>query len=122
LQPVLVPERLLQGVEVAHAPDSLDGRDPVTFGLERQHGTALHGAAIHQDGTGAALAGVAADMSSGEVQVVPQDVHQQRPRLHLDVMLRAVDGKGDGTGHETVAPSNRGGRGRGDLRGDGARF
>ena len=35
-------------------------------GLHREHRAGLHGDAIQQDGAGAALAGVAADLGAGE--------------------------------------------------------
>ena len=35
------------------------------------------------DHTGAAVAGVAAPVRSGEPQLVPQEMHEQHPRLHL---------------------------------------
>ena len=47
----------------------------------RQHGAGLHRFAVDVDDAGAAVAGVTAPVSSGEPQLIPQEVHEQHARL-----------------------------------------
>ena len=44
----------------------------------------LHGLTIHMDRASAALAGIAADVGTGEPQVLAQQLDEQAARLHLD--------------------------------------
>src|SRR5512147_385658 len=76
LKPMLFPERILHRVQGVAPGQSLDRGDLAPLGLHGQHGTALHRAAVDQDGTGAALRGIAADMGAGEIEVVPERVDQ----------------------------------------------
>ena len=50
-------------------------------GLSGQHGAGFHRPAVDMDDAGAALAGVAADMGAGQVQIFAQEMDQQRPVL-----------------------------------------
>src|SRR5689334_14788730 len=46
LQPVFLPERQLQRVQLSVRSQALDRRDLATFGLHREHGAALDRAAV----------------------------------------------------------------------------
>ena len=58
--------------------------------LQRQHRARLHRLPVHMHHAGAALAGVAAHMGARQMQLLPQQLHQKRPPLNLDIMLLAV--------------------------------
>ena len=56
---------------------AFDGGDVRATGLRGQDVARLDGAPVHDDGAGAALGGVAADMGAGEFEVFAQGLHQQ---------------------------------------------
>src|SRR6478752_3458763 len=95
LQTVLLPEALLQRMQLAGASQALDGADLLSVGLHRQHGARLHRAPVDQYGTGAAVGGVAAHVGAGQAEPAADQVGQQQPRLHLGDLLRAVDREPD---------------------------
>ncbi|MGY3427515.1 hypothetical protein ACVWZW_008019 [Bradyrhizobium sp. F1.13.4] len=75
--------------------DAFDRGDAGAVGLSRQHGAGFDRLAVHMDDAGAALAGVAADMGSGEVEVVAQQLNQQRAVLDVNGNSLAVHGQFD---------------------------
>src|SRR5258708_29954516 len=91
LQAMLVPKSLLQGVQLTVRGHALDRGELLAFGLDGEHGAALDGFSVHQDGASAALAGVAADVSPGEADYVSQVVHEQQPGLNLVLLPVTVD-------------------------------
>jgi len=70
LQAVLVPERLLQRMKLSILGHALDRGEVAAFGLNGEHRAALHRLSIDEDGAGAALARVAADVCAGEADHV----------------------------------------------------
>src|ERR1051326_5910733 len=95
LQAVLIPEGLLDRVELTVFGHAFDGREVAAVGLDREHRAALHGLAVDVDRAGAPLAGVAADVRSGQPDYVADVVHEQQPRLNLVLVLTPVDGDSD---------------------------
>src|SRR5690606_20256649 len=69
LQPVVLAERLLHGMQLAVAGQALNGRDFGAAGLHREQGAALDRDAVDVNDAGAALAGVAADMGAGQPEM-----------------------------------------------------
>ena len=92
---MLVPERLLDRVQLTILGHSLDRLKALALRLDGEHRAALDGLAVDEDRARAALAGVAADVCAGEPQVVAQVVHEQQARLNLVLVPAAVDGGGD---------------------------
>src|SRR5262249_16089605 len=66
-----------------------------TLGLERQHGATLDRLAIDQHGACTALAGVAADMRTGQAQLLAQQFDEQGTRLDVGDLTLPVDGELD---------------------------
>src|SRR5689334_7444836 len=91
LQPVLLPEALLQRVQLAGGGQALDGADLHSVGLYGQHRAGFDRAPVHQHGAGAAVGGVAAHVGPGQAEPAADQVGQQKPRLHLGDLLLAVD-------------------------------
>src|SRR2546427_219216 len=91
LEPVLLPEALLDRMQLAVLREALDRRDGGAVGLDREHRARLHRLAVHEDHARAALARVAADVGSGEPDDLPDVVHQQKARLDLVTRFLAVD-------------------------------
>ena len=52
-------------------------------GLDREDRAGLRAAAVDEDGAGAALARVAADVRAGEAQVLAQEVDEQQARVDV---------------------------------------
>jgi len=76
---VIIAERRLHGVQFVAFCDALDGGDVRARGLAGQHGAGLYRPAIDMDDAGAALAGVAADMGAGQVQIFAQEMDEKGP-------------------------------------------
>jgi hypothetical protein len=89
----MLVESLLQRMQAAvglrHA---FDGKDLAAFSLYRKDGAGLDGLAVEIDGAGTAMGGVAADMRTGQAQMLAQEVDQQRARFDLCGDLAAIDG------------------------------
>ena len=88
LQAVVLVERLLERVHPVLAGHALDGGDLAAVRLDGEHRAGLHRPPVHQDGARAARRGVAPDVRSGEPEVLPQEVHEQR--AWLDVPLAGI--------------------------------
>src|SRR5712691_4501988 len=117
LQAVLVPERLLQRVELAVLGHALDRGEVPALGLDGEHRAALHRLAVDEDRAGAALAGVTSDVGSGEPGNIADVMHEQEPRLDLMLVPVAIDGGGDLVLHLRPPSSQKGAqRARRDVK------
>src|SRR4051794_25513854 len=83
LQAVIVAERRLHRVQFVALGDAFDGGDAGARGLSGQHGAGFDRPAVDMDDTGAALAGVAADMGAGQVEVFAEQVDEEGPVLDV---------------------------------------
>ncbi len=101
LQAMHLAEALLQRMQRAvGSRDALDGEDLGALGLDREDGAGFDRLAVEIDGAGAAMAGVAADMRAGQVQLLAQEMDQKRARLDQRFDRLAVDLHRDlGLGH-----------------------
>src|SRR3954447_20848532 len=63
--------------------DALDRDDTSAVSLSRQHGAGFDRLAIDMNHTGAALAGVTANMRSGQVQVIAQKINKKGPVFYV---------------------------------------
>src|SRR5262245_42850683 len=91
LQAVAVPEGLLQLVQLVAVGEAFDGLDGRAVGLHGEEHAALDQRAVDDHRAGAAVAGVAADVASGQVEIVAHEVDQQLARVDLPLVRRAVD-------------------------------
>src|SRR5207245_3620475 len=91
LQAMLVPEGLLQRVQLAPHGQALDGRDLGAVGLHGKDGARLDAVAVHLDGTGPAAAGGARDVGAGQARLLANVVDEQRARFDLVFVLGAID-------------------------------
>ncbi len=104
---MLIPEGLLDRVQLAVLGQALDRRQAAALGLDGEHGAALDRLAVDQDRARAALARIASDMSACEPQVVSEIVHEQQARLDLMLVPAAVDGCRDLVfHHSSLTPGN----------------
>src|SRR5690349_13630527 len=78
----------MQRVALGHA---LDGLDLGALGFHREHETRAHHGAVDRHGAGAAVAGGAAFLGAGELQLVAQHVEQGLLRLAQELVVVAVD-------------------------------
>src|SRR5262249_53349107 len=92
LQPVLFPETFLQRVQLAVRGEPLDRRDGRSVGLHREERARLRAAAVDENGAGAALCGVAADVRSGQAQLFAEEVAEQEARVDLPLADLAIAG------------------------------
>src|SRR5215471_5411108 len=106
LQPVLLPEALLDRVQLAVLGHALDGLHLDAVALHGEERARLHRLAVDVNGAGAALARVAADVGAGEARQLADVVHEQQARLDLVAVLRAVDGHRDSGFHRVFLLEN----------------
>jgi hypothetical protein len=82
-------------MQACFRPKALDGRDLPVLELGRQQQAGQSAFAVHQDGAGAALAGPAAFLGTGEPQVLTQEVHDPAVRRRLQPNSVPVQNKLD---------------------------
>ena len=68
-------------------------------GLDREHRARLDGAAVDVDGARAALAGVAADVGAGQVEVLAERLDEEPSRLDVELVGRPIDDERDVFAH-----------------------
>ena len=90
-RPCLFPEPLLYRVQSVVPGKALYRGYARAVRLHRQTRTGLHRGPVHIHRARAALAGVAPDLRAGEVQRLPEIVHQEQPWLHFVPVLASVD-------------------------------
>src|SRR5215472_13945954 len=93
LQRMVVAERLLHRVQGIAGRDTLDRQHRAALCLQGEQGAGLDGFAVDMNDTGAALARVAPDMSTGEAKLLAQQLHQKRSALDGRRNRLAVYGK-----------------------------
>ena len=95
LQGVMLPEGLLQRMEIAVRRQPFDRLDRRAVGLNREQKAGPDRCAVEADGAGSAHAMLAADVRAGQSQGVTEEVRQQQPRLDELAVAPTVDGYGD---------------------------
>src|ERR1700716_2229757 len=80
---MLVPERLLEGMQRRTLGEALDGRDLRPVSLDSKDGAGLHAVAVELDGARPAVAGVATHVRPGQSCLLAYVLHQERSRLDL---------------------------------------
>src|SRR5262249_32961115 len=109
LQPMLVFERLLHGMQRAVRREPFDRRDLLAVSLDAQDGARLHRLAVDEHRARAARRRVAADVRSRQPESFAQDVHEELTRLEVEIVLDPVDRHRDACHHVLLSP--RGTRG-----------
>src|SRR6185369_3472873 len=100
LEAVLRPEPFLEGVERAvRGLHALDRPDVRAIRLDGEHRAALHRLAVDRDGARTALAGVAADVGAGELQVLAQELDEHPSGLDIPLSWLSVDDERDVLDH-----------------------
>ena len=83
----MLVERPLQRRQLSLVPgEPFDGGDRGSVGLDGEQAAALDRVAAELDVQAPQLPGVAADVGSGEVEVVAQEVHEQARGRHLPLV------------------------------------
>src|ERR1700730_16851225 len=83
-------ETLLQRMKLPVVGHTFNGPNLSTFCLNGEHRTRFHRSPIEDHCTGATIAGVATDMSSGQSQNIADKVGQQETRLNLSLAVLAI--------------------------------
>src|SRR5262249_54236829 len=91
LEPVLLPEPLLDRMQLAVLGQPFDRHDLGAVALDGEERARLHRLTVHDDGARAALARVATDVGAGEPDVLADVVDEQEAGLHLVTDRLAVD-------------------------------
>src|SRR5262245_52901141 len=88
---VVVPERLLDRVELAVLFESFDGPNLLALRLDGQRRAGIDRLAVHDHRAGAASGAVADPLGAGDVQIVAQRVEQRDARFDAHLLRGAVD-------------------------------
>src|SRR6202020_282964 len=104
LQAMIVLERLLHRVQLAVRGEAFDRSDLRAIAARREHRARLDCAAVDVDDAGPALRGVASDMRAGQAQILPQELHEQRPRIDIRRRRAAVHRHRD-MNHPVILPN-----------------
>src|SRR5213083_1947655 len=91
LERVFARECALDRMELAVLGEAFDGHDLGAVGLDREDRAGLRRAAVDEDGAGAALTGVAADVCAGEPKRVAEELDEKLTRFDVLGPLRPVD-------------------------------
>src|SRR5712692_4527774 len=91
LQPVLLVEPFLHRRQLRRRAEALDREDLVAVRLDAEEGATLHGQPVEEDGAGPAACGVAAEVSPGQAEDLPDEVEQQQAGLNLRFPRLVVD-------------------------------
>ena len=90
LQAMLLPEAVLQRMQLAVLGEPLDRGDLRAVGLHREDRARFGAAAVDEDRARTALAGIAADVRAGEIQLLAEEVHEKCSRLDVRFAHLAV--------------------------------
>ncbi len=107
LEAVLLPEGGLERMQVVTGRHPFDRPDLASVRLDGQHRARLDGHAVHVDGAGTALAGVAADVGAGQVEVFAEGLDQETSRLHVQLPACPIDDERDVFAHGREPPATR---------------
>src|SRR3954469_8156888 len=94
LEAVLIPEGLLERVEVGAVRHTFDGLDLMPVRLDGEHRAGLGTDAVEMDRARAAVARVAADVRPGQPEDIAQEVDKEEARLDVGLAGLSVDGQG----------------------------
>ncbi len=87
----MVEEGAAQALRRAAGAGTFDGVHRGAMGLRCRHEAGADLRAVEQHGAGAAIAGVAADLGSGEAEPVAQEIGERLERRRLDEARLAVE-------------------------------
>lgn len=76
--------------------EALDGADLSPVGPHRQIAARVDGLAVQQDSAGSAFAAVAADLRSGQAEMIAQHFGQRPTIFHFEAMFGAIHHEPDG--------------------------
>src|SRR2546428_9899140 len=79
LQAMLLPEALLDRMEIAVLGEPFDGRDRRAVRLHREERARLHRLPVHEDGARAALARISAHVHARDTHGLPDGVDEHEP-------------------------------------------
>src|SRR2546425_2787079 len=91
LQPVRIPERLLDRVKQLTIGEALDGGDAGPVSLNGQHQARARRLLVDENGARAAHAVLAAHVGAGQTQLVSEKVAQQQARLDVALVGEPID-------------------------------
>ena len=103
LQRIAIAKGRLQIGNFSAVGETLDGLDSRTIGLHREHQAGANDLAVHAYRAGTADAVFAADMCSGQMQVLAQEIRKIKPRQDMRIDSLAVDIKRDRQGSRHAA-------------------
>src|SRR5262245_55721096 len=92
---IVIPERLLDGMQLPVLFEAFDGLDLVSLRFDGQNGAGIDRFTIHNDRTGAAGGAIADALGPGNIQVISKRVEQRHTRFDFRGFVCAVDREGD---------------------------
>ncbi len=80
---MVVGKSLLNRVQFVVLCQALHGQHLALVCLDSEDRARLDAGTIQQDSAGPAIGGVAAHVRTGQIEFLPQQVHQQKPGFHF---------------------------------------
>src|SRR4030095_8062653 len=87
---VLLPESLLNRMELAVLFQPFDGLDLTPVGLDRKESAGLDRLSVQMHRASAAVGGIAPDVSPGQAEDLADAMDKQESRLHIGFHIGAV--------------------------------
>src|SRR5262249_14454916 len=85
-------ERLLQWIELSVLREAFDSLHGPAIGPDREIAARVNGPAVQQNRTCSALTAVAANLRSGETEMIAEQFNERPAIFDVDATLRPVDG------------------------------
>jgi hypothetical protein len=107
LKAMLLPEALLDGVQITILRHTFDSDDFAAVTLDRKQGARFYRQSIYRNGAGAAERGLAAAMGTSKEEGIAQEMDEQKPGLDFSGVLISVNGNGDSVFQSKRSLGNR---------------
>ena len=91
----MIDKGLLQWRQLAVVSEALKRLHVGPIGPDRELTAGIHRLTVQQHGAGPTFAAVTAEFGAGEIQLVPEQLHQGPAVLHVDAMTDAIHGQAD---------------------------
>ena len=91
LQTVFFLKTFLEGMQGAVCRHALNGGYRSTIGLDGEQGTGFNGCAINMNGASTALTGIASNVRSCQVKVIPKKINEKCSRVHGSFLHNTID-------------------------------
>src|SRR5258707_13744905 len=91
----MIEESLLQAAEITGLAETFHRANRPSRDLGHRHHASAHLAIVKQHRAGTAIAGIAADLGSGQTEILAQNIRQSSQRINGKFYRSMVDGESE---------------------------